>query len=775
MGPSDAVAFLRTKLALFRDAPEDELRALVAAARIATFESNEPIIEFGEEGRFLGVLLDGEAEVSVTDDAGQRHRIAILTAGDFFGEMALLTGDRAVADVTGHTRCRAILFPQALFSTAILALPGAVRTLAKTLADRSRELMEKTGALRLAAAAAARAEDPYGFALRTPEPHRLLVINCGSSSLKFNLYDTADEAGNARGIVERIGGDAMEQTLVTSRGETKRSLGAGTHREAFAAMVEMLTDAKLGVLRAPTDVTLAGHRVVHGGERFQNAEIITDEVLAEIEALSALAPLHNPINALGIREARALFPRIPHIAVFDTAFHHTLPPYAYLYGLPYEYYEEKGVRRYGFHGTSHRYVAMRAASFLERPLNGLEIITCHLGNGASLCAVDHGRSVDTTMGLTPAEGLIMGTRTGDVDPGALVHLIRTEGMDADRMEALINRESGLRGLSGISSDMREIERAAAEGVHRALLAHKTFCYRVRKAIGAYMAAMGGLDALVFTGGIGQGSAVTRSLACQGLGFMGIAVDEERNRAARGFDEICRISPDGSPIEVLVVPTDEERMIAREALRALDRSPIGEIIRERRQAPIPIEVSAHHVHLSREHVEALFGPGHTLTRLSDLSQPGQFACVEQVALVGPKGRVDRVRVLGPERRETQVEISMTEQFKLGIHPPVRQSGDLDGTPGVTIEGSAGSATIEKGVICALRHIHMSPEDALNFGLRDKYRVRVRVEGDRELVFGDVLIRVHPDYRLAMHIDTDEANAAGIATGAIGHIDAIQSRG
>jgi len=775
MDPSDVVSFLRAKVALFRDFPEDRLRALLEGSRIAAFEPHEPIIEFGGEGRFLGVLLEGEAEVSVTDDTGQRHRVAILKAGDIFGEMALLTGDRTVADVIGHTRCRAVIVPQALFSAVLVTHPPAIKVLAKSLAERSRDLMEKTAAMRLAAAAIARSEDPYGFALKTPEPHRILVINCGSSSLKYNLYDTADEAGSARGIVERIGGEAMSQTFVTSRGETRRPLGAGMHREAFQAMIEWLTDRKLGVLRAPTDVTLVGHRVVHGGERFQNAEVIADAVLSEIEALATLAPLHNPINALGIWEARRLFSSVPHVAVFDTAFHHTLPPYAYLYGLPYAYYEEKRIRRYGFHGTSHRYVAMKAAESLKRPLNELEIITCHLGNGASLCAVDHGRSIDTTMGLTPAEGLIMGTRSGDLDPGALVHLMRTEGMDADRIETLINRESGLKGLSGISSDMREIERAAAEGVHRALLAHKAFCYRVRKAIGAYMAAMGGLDVLVFTGGIGQGSAGTRSLACQGLGVMGIAIDEERNRAARGFDEICRISPDGSPVEVLVVPTDEERMIAREALRALDRSPVGEIIRSRRKAPVPVEVSAHHVHLTQEHVEALFGAGHALAKLSDLSQPGQFASVEQVALVGPKGRVERVRVLGPVRKETQVEISMTEQFRLGIHPPVRQSGDLDGTPGVTLEGPSGSVTIEKGVICAMRHIHMSPEDALNFGLRDGYLVRVRVEGGRELVFGDVLVRVHPDYRLAMHIDTDEANAAGIATGAIGHIDAIQSRG
>jgi len=257
--------------------------------------------------------------------------------------------------------------------------------------------------------------------------------------------------------------------------------------------------------------------------------------------------------------------------------------------------------------------------------------------------------------------------------------------------------------------------------------------------------------------------------------MGVEIDESKNQAALGPEGPRDISTDGSRIRVLVVPTDEELMIARETIRALGRQYISRIIAAQREIPIPIEVSAHHAHLSQEHVEALFGKGHQLTPQVELSQPGQFTCKEQVALVGPKGRVERVRVLGPVRKQTQVEIAMTEQFKLGIHPPVRESGDLDNTPGLTLEGTAGSVIIEQGVICAMRHIHMSPEDALRFGLRDRYVVRVRIEGDRELVFGDVLVRVHPSYGLAMHVDTDEGNAADITSKSIGHIDAIQSQG
>jgi acetate kinase len=488
-----------------------------------------------------------------------------------------------------------------------------------------------------------------------------------------------------------------------------------------------------------------------------------------------LAPLHNPVNVAGIREMRRLFPAVPHVAVFDTAFHHTLPAYAYLYGLPYEFYEKKGVRRYGFHGTSHHYVSLRAAQFLKRRPNELRLVSCHLGNGSSISAVDHGRSVDTSMGFTPAEGLIMGTRCGDVDAGVLAFLERTEKLTASQSEEMLNKKSGLLGLSGISSDMREILKAADEGQHRALLALKAYCYRVRKYLGAYIASMGGLDAVIFTGGIGQGSAEVRALALQGLECMGITLDAKRNRDARGFDEVCRISTDDSKVAALVVPTDEERMMAREALRTLSRSYITRVLEAQKQQPFLVEVSAHHIHLTQEHVEALFGKGHQLTKHADLSQPGQYACKEQLAIVGPKGRIERVRVLGPARKYTQIEIAMTEQFKLGVHPPIRESGDIADTPGCTLESPSGSVKVDRGVICALRHVHMTPEDALRYGVRDKSFVRVRVAGERELIFGDVLVRVDPSFALAMHIDTDEANAANVKAGAQGYIDGIQSEG
>jgi acetate kinase len=407
-----------------------------------------------------------------------------------------------------------------------------------------------------------------GLELAGERAEKIVVINCGSSSLKYSLYDTTDDSRTVRGQVECIGIDGTKLVQRGPKNGVRRDLPRGPFGDAFEPMIEALLDSR--VIGAASEVSLVAHRVVHGGERFTEATLATDEVLAEIEALNPLAPLHNSVNVAGIRAMRRLFSAVPHVAVFDTAFHHTLPAYAFLYGLPLELYEEMGVRRYGFHGTSHHYVSLRAGQFLKRGAGQLRIVSCHLGNGSSLCAVDHGRSIDTSMGFTPAEGLIMGTRCGDVDAGVLAFLERTRNFTASQCEELLNKRSGLLGMSGISSDMRDILNAAGNGHHRALLTLKAYCYRVRKYIGAYVASMGGLDAVVFTGGIGQGSAEVRALVLQGLDCMGLTLDRQRNQEARG-DEVCRISTDQSKSAVLVVPTDEERMMAWEALRALVRS------------------------------------------------------------------------------------------------------------------------------------------------------------------------------------------------------------
>jgi len=763
--------FLRKRVSLFERLSENNLAEILKGSRVVSYEPNEAVVRFGEDADFLGVLLKGKLSASVISDNGSRTTIGHFNEGDTFGEMALMSRDKTIADLIAETNCQVLRIPVELFQSIIMTEPNAIQQMSKTVAERFRQLMEDP---QKTAAAFRKSADPYGLQLKGERPEKILVINCGSSSLKYSFFDSENETNTVRGQVERIGIAGTRLIHKGKTGEVIRELPGGGFEEALKAMLKEFTGKDNGVIKDPSEITLVGHRVVHGGERFSEAVVIDDEILKHIEELSHLAPLHNPVNVIGIKEAQRIFSAVPHVAVFDTAFHSTLPSYAYLYGLPYEYYEKKGVRRYGFHGSSHSYVCLKAAQYLQKRVNELEIVSCHLGNGASLCAIDHGRSIDTTMGFTPGEGLIMGTRCGDLDPGVITYLERETGMKAEQIDQLLNKQSGLLGLSGISGDMREIEKAAMNGDIRALIAVKAFTYRVRKYIGAYLAAMGGMDVLIFTGGIGQGSSVVRSLALQGLQCMGIHLDDQRNREANGFSEICRISTDDSPVTVLIVPTDEERMIARESLRSLSRSYLKQIVEARQKEQFLIEVSAHHIHLSQEHVEELFGKGHQLTWKSDLSQPGQFACEEQLTIVGPKGNIERVRVLGPTRKETQVEIAMTEQFKLGIHPPIRESGDLQDTPGCILKGSAGSVQLERGVICALRHVHMTPGDALRYGLKDKSTVHVRVPGDRELVFGDVLIRVNQNYSLAMHIDTDEANAAHLQTGAQGFIYGIQNQ-
>jgi acetate kinase len=762
--------FLKTKVSLFQYFSDNQISKIIDESRLLFCEENEAVARFGDENLFLGVIIEGELCASVIGEGGIRKEIRRFVTGDTFGEIALMSQERMIADIIATKQSKVLRIPVTVFRTVIITEPKALQHVSKTVVERFSQMLEAPDA---AKSAFKQSADPYGLHLKGERPEKILVINSGSSSIKFAFFDSEDENNKATGQVERIGMDGTKLTYRGVKGETNREMKKGGYTEAFKTIMNELSNPETGVIKRPSDISVVGHRMVHGAEKYRAAIVVNNKILKDLEELNPLAPLHNPVNIAGIREARKVFNSIPHVAVFDTAFHSTLPSYAYLYGLPYEYYEKNGVRRYGFHGSSHSYVCLKAAQFLQQRVNELKIVSCHLGNGASICAVEHGRSIDTSMGFTPGEGLIMGTRCGDIDAGVITYLEREEGMTGAEIDQLLNKKSGLLGLSGISGDVREIEKAALKGNVRALTALKAFSYRVRKYIGAYLAAMGGMDVLIFTGGIGQGSAGVRSMALQGLQCMGIKLDDKRNREANGFADVCRISTDDSPVTVLIVPTDEERMIARETLRALSRSYLKDIVKAQKNEPFLLEVSAHHIHLSQEHVEALFGEGHQLTWHSDLSQPGQFASKEILTLVGPKGKIERIRVLGPTRKETQIEISMTEQFSLGIHPPIRESGDLEGTPGCILEGPNGSVKIEKGIICALRHIHMTPEDALRYGLKDKSVVRVRVKGNRELIFGDVLVRVNPNYKLAMHIDTDEANAANLKTGDLVYIDRIQS--
>lgn len=574
---------------------------------------------------------------------------------------------------------------------------------------------------------------------------QVLVINSGSSSLKVDVLDPDTGARSLRAKAQRLGTPGA----VVRIGDVETPIPGGGHADALAAILPTIDG----------DIDAVGHRVVHGGEQFNTPVRIDDAVEGAIAELVPLAPLHNPANLAGVRAARAALPDVPHVAVFDTAFHQTLPRRARTYALPLDLQKKHGLRRYGFHGPSHQWVARQAAAHMEADLQDLRIITCHLGNGASVTAVEYGRSVETSMGMTPLEGLVMGTRAGDVDAGLLMDLMRREGLDVDGLDALLNTRSGLAGLSGVGNDLRDIEQRAAEGDEACRLAIHVFCHRLRKYIGAYAAVMGGVDAIVFTAGIGENSALIRHRAAQRLDFLGARLDEDYNRDATVSDDapVAEISSRNSRTRLLVVRTDEARAIATAtADLARDRDAVSD------PGTVPIAVSARHVHLTPEHVEALFGPGHKLTPKKWLTQPGQFAAEERVNLIGPKRTINNVRVLGPTRGKTQVEIARTDEFTLGIDAPVRRSGDLDNTPGITLEGPQGRVTLKQGVICAWRHIHMTPKDAERFGVQHRDIVDVAVDSNgRDLIFGDVMVRVSPKYALEMHIDTDEANAAEIA--------------
>ena len=391
-----------------------------------------------------------------------------------------------------------------------------------------------------------------------------LVVNCGSSSIKYVLIESETEKVLARGVVERIG-EAEPSFKHEADGAVVKGLcEAPDHEAAFHKMLGLLLSPEHGVISSPDEIHAVGHRVVHGGESFMESVLINDEVKRHIQENAALAPLHNPPNLMGIEAAQHVFPDVPHTAVFDTAFHQHMPAHAYLYAVPYRLYEEHGIRRYGFHGTSHLYVAQRAAEMLEKPYGDFRVITCHLGNGCSMAAVRNGHSVDTSMGLTPLEGLVMGTRCGDIDPAVVLHIQGLLGLAPREVDELLNKQSGVLGVSEISNDMRALREAAEQGNERAALARSIFAYRVRKYIGAYLAVLGGADAIVFTGGIGEKDPAIRAEALQGLDALGIVFDEEANKETFGKEGV--ITRRDSPVAALVIPTNEELIIARDAAR-----------------------------------------------------------------------------------------------------------------------------------------------------------------------------------------------------------------
>jgi acetate kinase len=396
---------------------------------------------------------------------------------------------------------------------------------------------------------------------------KILVINCGSSSLKYQLIDMRNEEVIAKGLAERIGieGSVLKHQPVNSEKITiERPMP--THKEALQTLVDALTDKNYGVIKNMGEITAVGHRVVHAGEKFAYSVVLKEEVMDALKECIEIAPLHNPPNIMGIEACRQIMPEVPMVGVFDTAFHQSMPKEAYIYAIPYEFYEKYRIRRYGFHGTSHKYVAERAAEMLGKPLDQLKLITCHLGNGASITAVKYGKSVDTSMGFTPLEGLAMGTRCGDIDPAIIKYLSDKENIDFAQIDGILNKKSGVLGISGVSSDFRDIEEAADNGNERAKLALNVFIHKVKKYIGSYIAVMNGADAIIFTAGLGENSGRMRGEICKDMSFFGIELDEVKNNV-RGKE--ADLSKEGSKIKVFLVPTNEELMIARDTMKLVN--------------------------------------------------------------------------------------------------------------------------------------------------------------------------------------------------------------
>ena len=556
----------------------------------------------------------------------------------------------------------------------------------------------------------------------------ILSLNAGSATLKFGVFDPASATPLMEATIEHPAVDAA----------------------AFDEIERRLRHAGMPAIDA------VGHRVAHGGPRLSEAALVDADTEREIDQAAPLAPQHNPVALAGIRLARERWPGLPQVAVFDTAFHAGMPEEASLYAVP-QAWRDAGVRRYGFHGLSHRHVLEAVSGALERAPEDLRIVSCHLGNGASVCAIDRGRSIDTSMGMTALEGLVMGTRSGDLDPGVQAFVARRLGLDPAQIEAALYHDSGLKALSGIGADLREIEARARQGHAGARTALQVHAYRVRKYIGAYAAAMGGCDAVAFTGGAGENSAALRRRILEGLQFLGVRLDEDRNESfgASGA-AVAELQAPRSQLAVLAVRSREQWVIAREAAAVLRHA-------ERAAPPqhfsMPVAISAHHAHLTQAAVETLFGAGHALRVLQPLSQPGFFAAEETVVVIGERDRLERVRVVGPCRAANQIEVSRTEAIRLGIEAPLRLSGDLAGSAEVTLAGPAG-ALRTPGLIVARRHLHLTSADARRLGVQDRGEIEVALDTPRGTVLRHVALRVDDGAVLELHLDTDEANAAGL---------------
>lgn len=564
---------------------------------------------------------------------------------------------------------------------------------------------------------------------------RVLTINCGSSSLKCALVESS--------------------TL-----HTVRAIDAALERrQAVGPVLDSSLDSLFADLPQELLPQAVAHRIVHGGREFTETTKLDDVVIGHLAALSALAPLHMPSALEAIRSARERLPGLMQVATFDTAFHAALPAAAREYALPPALCSRLGIRRYGFHGLAHASVVRQVQTWLGAARRSLRIISLHLGSGASACAIKDGRSIETSMGFTPLEGLVMGTRAGDLDAGIVMEMLKSGAMDLEALEALLTEGSGLLGMTG-TQNLREVELRAAGGAQDCALALDIYSHRVRKYLGAYAAILGGVDVIAFTGGVGENDTAMRQRCLEDLEFLGARFDRDRNREAKVDAQrpVTDISADGSQVRLLVIAANEALEMALQTDGVLAAGVAHAM------PAIKVAVSARHAHLSQQTIEALFGRGYQLQVASALSQPGQFAACEVVNLQGPHGRLEHVRLIGPPRDCDQVEISRSDEFALGIDAPLRLSGDLQHSAGVRIEGPGGAVLLDRGLICARRHLHMSRSDAQVLGVADGATVRVHVgrEG-RTAVLEDVRVRVSEQFATELHLDTDEANAVGVQTG------------
>jgi acetate kinase len=602
--------------------------ALAEAVRLGTGVTYEPgtvCIHRDEAGEVFGVLISGRLEAVRDFGSPAAARLGYIEPGECFGEMSMLTGNPTSADVVAAERSEAVVFFQEAMSPLLATNAEAVKFLARLIAKR---LSPKPEQQRTAPKAVGR------YTLGAVSPARILAVSCRQDSVRYAYFDTTSEASLAWGRITGLGDSDALHVHKTAQSEIRSAVAPATHEAAIKAALAALNSPQAGLIAGPKDLTAVGHRVCHGGTRFNGPAIVDDDVKAEIRRLSSLMPFDNPFNLAGIEACQKLLPGVPEIAVFDTAFHLTMPEAACRYALPADLAYEKDLRRFGFHGISHEGAGRAAAAHLGMNFDALRIITVHLGEGASITAIDHGRSVDNTMGFTPLEGLVMATRPGDVDPGLILHLVLHRGISPDDLYRRLFTESGLLGLSGVSGDVLEVMEAANAGRPRAIIALQVFCQRAKKHLSAYVGLLGGVDAIVFTGGIGENSPGVRARILQGLDWMGIVLDEETNRTRKALrGQPAEISASHSRARILVVHGDEEHTIARHAVQALSHARVTKIMRQNELA-IPIGISAHHVHLTQEHVEILFGPGRTLTWFADLTQPGQYACQEKVNRIGP---------------------------------------------------------------------------------------------------------------------------------------------